>query len=65
MTISILPALEQILNDRAAQLHITVDNLVNQALSYYLQSDPELEAELAGWQEISEEALRLVEDELS
>ena len=64
MTVSVSPDLEQAVRERASHLHLSVDALVHQALTWYLQSSPELLDEMAAWQEIGEEAIQLVEDSL-
>jgi predicted transcriptional regulator len=63
MTISIPPELEQALAHRAEQRHITVDELIREALDWYLNVDSGLLDELEAWQEVRDEALRLVEEE--
>ena len=63
MTISIPPDLERALAERAQQRQIGVDEFVHQALLWYLQADADLQDELDAWQEVRDEALRLVEDE--
>lgn len=65
MSIDIPPDLQRALSDRAAQRQMSLDGLVHEALAWYLQIDPELLDEFAAWQEVRDEAWRLVEDSLS
>jgi hypothetical protein len=62
MTVTIPPEIENELAARAERNQTTVETLVRQALSWYLQTDPEIVDELEAWQELRDEALRLVED---
>jgi hypothetical protein len=62
MTVSIPPEFEQALADRARERHVGVDEIVRDALAWYLQTDPAVRDELDAWQDVRDEALRLVED---
>jgi predicted transcriptional regulator len=62
MTINIPPEIENDLAARAQRDQTSVDAVVRQALAWYLQTDPETIDELEAWQEVRDEALRLVED---
>lgn len=50
MTITIPPLLEMDLAERAARLHRSVDDLVEQALHGYMAVEPELLEEIADWE---------------
>ena len=62
MTVAIPPELEQALAARAAQLRVSPEQLVREALSWYLQTDEALRDELSAWQEVRDEALDVIED---
>lgn len=62
MSIVIPSEMEQTLTAQAAHRHITPEQLVKEALTWYLQLDREFLDELAAWQEIRDEALELVEN---
>lgn len=62
MTVNLSPPLEQALRLRAAQRRVSLEDLVNEALSWYLQLDPTTLDELAAWQEVRDEAFQLIED---
>jgi hypothetical protein len=62
VNVSIPPHLEQALADRAAERGTTPEELVREALAWYLQIDPGLLDELDAWQEVRDEALGRVED---
>jgi hypothetical protein len=62
MVVSIPPDLDRVLTDRAAQRGLSTDDLVREALVWYLQIDPELLDELSAWQEARDEALGLIEE---
>lgn len=62
MTISIPPELEEALVHRAQERHISLEELVREALDWYLNPDAALLDEFEAWQEVRDEALRLVED---
>jgi predicted transcriptional regulator len=61
MTVTIPPEIEHDLATRADRDQISVEAVVRQALAWYLQTDPETVDELEAWQEVRDEALRLVE----
>jgi predicted transcriptional regulator len=59
----VLPAdLERALAETARARQRPVDELVQDALRWYLHIDPALWDELDAWQEVRDEALNLVED---
>ena len=62
MTISVPPELEQALVTRAEQRQMSLDVLVQEALSWYMQLDVTTLDELTAWQEVRDEALQLVEE---
>jgi predicted transcriptional regulator len=62
MTVTIPPEIEHDLAARAERDQTSVESVVRQALAWYLQTDPETIDELEAWQEVRDEALRLVED---
>jgi hypothetical protein len=62
MTLAIPPELQQALATRAAKCQITPEELVRQALAWYLQIDADLLDELSAWQEVRDEALELAEE---
>jgi hypothetical protein len=62
MTVAIPQELEQALALRAAQRQISPEELVREALVWYLQMDSALLDEMAAWQEIRDEAIQLVEE---
>jgi hypothetical protein len=49
------------LNQRAHQRHVPVEELVRQAVAWYLQLNEELLDELSAWQDVRDEALGLIE----
>ena len=61
MMLSIPPQLEQELETRARRRQMSTDDLVREALTWYLRLEADTVDELAAWQEIRDEALRLVE----
>jgi hypothetical protein len=61
MTCSIPADIEQQLAARAIKRQTTVDQLVLEALNWYLGVEEETLDELAAWQEIRDEAADLVE----
>ena len=61
MTCSIPDNIEQRLAARAAKRQTTVDQLVLEALSWYLHVDEDTLDELGAWQEIRDEAADLIE----
>ena len=64
MSTSLPPELQQAVTARAAELHVSPEELVRDALRWYLQLDPEFVDELAAWQEVRDDALQRVEDAL-
>jgi hypothetical protein len=62
MTLKIPPQLEQALEARARQRHMTLEEAVREALVCYLQLDVDTLDELAAWQEVRDEALGKVEE---
>lgn len=62
MTVPIPSELEQSLVQRAQQRQISLEELVREALQWYVQIDSATIDELSAWQEIRDEALRLVEE---
>ena len=62
MTVDIPADLATAIADRARGRQQPIDQIVRDALSWYLQIDPELWDDLDAWQEVRDEALGLVED---
>lgn len=62
MTVTVPEELRQQIMARAAQQGVAVDELVQSALRWYLLQEDSLQGELADWQEVRDEALRIVED---
>ena len=63
MTCSIPLDIEQQLAARAAKRQTTVDQLVLEALNWYLHVEEDTLDELGAWQEIRDEATDLIEDQ--
>ena len=61
MTLTIPTELEQAVAQRAAQRQVSVEEIVREALSWYLRADIELLDELDAWQQIRDEALQSVD----
>jgi predicted transcriptional regulator len=61
MVISLSADVEQSLKERADRLHRSVDELVKEAIAWYVRMDPDLIDELGAWQEVRDEALDIVE----
>ncbi len=61
MTVSIPADLQQALAARAAQRQMAPEDLVREALVWYLQIDTALLDELSAWQDVRDEALDIVE----
>jgi predicted transcriptional regulator len=59
MTLAIPPELQRALTTRAAERQVTPEELVREALAWYLQIDADLLDELSAWQEIRDEAIEL------
>jgi hypothetical protein len=62
MTLNLPPQLEQALEARARQRHLSLEETVREALVCYLQLDVDTLDELAAWQEVRDEALSKVEE---
>ena len=62
MTVKIPFKLVKALSARAKDKQISLRELVREALFWYLQLEEATVDELNGWQEVRDEALRLVED---
>lgn len=62
MTVTIPPELEDELRKRATQQGTTMDDIVREALDWYLRTDPELIDELTAWQEVRDEAWRITDE---
>ncbi len=62
MTVPIPVDLEDALRERAQRLQVSLDDVVREALRWYLQMDAATLDELTAWQEVRDEALRLVEE---
>jgi len=62
MAIEIPIDMEQALLARAAKRHSSLEDVIREALDWYLRIEAETIDELAAWQEVRDEALRLVED---
>ena len=60
-TFTIPAELEQVFEERAAVRNMPVENMVQEALRWYLQMDPALLDELDAWQEVRDEAWEAVE----
>jgi predicted transcriptional regulator len=61
MTIAIPAEIERALGEKAAKRRMTVEELVSDALRWYLQIESGLTDELAAWQEVRDEALKTIE----
>ncbi len=64
MTVTVPAQLERAMRQMADERQVTVDQLVNEALQWYLRMDKELQDELAAWQDIRDEAAEVVEGNL-
>jgi len=64
MTITIPDELEAAVQRSAEKRQMPVENLVQEALEWYLQIDPVLLDEVTAWQEVRDEAFQIVEDGL-
>lgn len=64
MTITLPTDLERSLTDRAEQLGVEPEEIVRRAVAQFLYLEPELQAELAFWQQLGCEALNTVEESL-
>ena len=61
MTIAIPADIEKALGTTASERHISIEELVCDALRWYLRIESGLADELAAWQEVRDEALETVE----
>ena len=61
MTVQIPPELQQALAERAAQRQVSPEDLVREALTWYLQMGDSLLDELDEWQSVRDEAMRIAE----
>jgi hypothetical protein len=61
VTVTIPIELEMALKRRAEQRQVPMENVVQEALEWYLQMDTELLDELAAWQEVRDEAVQAIE----
>lgn len=61
MTIAIPAEIEKALGEKASERHMTLEELVADALRWYLQIESGLMDELAAWQEVRDEALKTTE----
>jgi predicted transcriptional regulator len=61
VTVTIPAELETAVQRRAEHRHVSVENVVQEALEWYLQMNMELLDELAAWQEVRDESLQVVE----
>lgn len=64
MNVAIPPELQQAVVDHAARYRLTVDEFVREAIIGRMRIEKELMDELDAWQEVRDEALRLVEDSI-
>jgi hypothetical protein len=62
MTVAIPPELQQAITSRAAERQVSPEQIVREALGWYLQIDGDLRDELSAWQEIRDEALDIAEE---
>ncbi len=58
---SVPQELERAIEQKAADRRVPVDAIVREAIEWYLRLDAELVDELVAWQEIRDEAARVVE----
>ena len=61
MSVAIPSELESDVVERARLRHVNVEDIVREALNWYLRVDIATLDELEAWQEIRDEALELVE----
>ncbi len=61
MTVTIPEELETAVQRKAEQRQVPVDNVVQEALEWYLRMNTELLDELTAWQEVRDNALEIVE----
>jgi hypothetical protein len=65
MTITLASELERDIVDRALQLGIPADEVVRRAVTWFLQIDPQLQAEIQDWQSMTWNAWSLIEEPVS
>ena len=65
MTIDISNTLEEVIKERAKRFHVSVNDVVQQALGWYVSIDPELLEEFAEIEAAHGEALENFEDSLT
>ena len=61
MTVKIPVDLETAIERKAAQRSMSIEQLIQEALRWYLRMDVELLDELDAWQEVRDEAARTVD----
>jgi hypothetical protein len=61
MSVTLPASLETAVKAKAAQRNVSVEQLVEEALSWYLSADLEFLDELSAWQEVRDEAWGIVE----
>jgi predicted transcriptional regulator len=61
MSVTIPSELEGEVVERARQRHVDVEDIVREALSWYLRVEAATLDELTAWQDVRDEALLLVE----
>jgi hypothetical protein len=64
MTVVLPPEMERALRERADRLRVSVDEVVSQALVWYISIEPELLDEFRAIEQAHAEALWLIEDQL-
>jgi hypothetical protein len=62
MNLTIPPELQEALAARAARQHLSTEEVVRQAIVWYLQTEAALQEELDDWQAIRDEALELIDE---
>ncbi len=65
MTVAIPRELERQITERAQQRHVMIEEVVREALDWYLRIEAATLDELTAWQEVRDEALQLVEEPAS
>jgi len=61
MTVTIPSELETAMQQKAVERQVSVEQLVQEALEWYLAMDAKLRDELSAWQEVRDEALEITE----
>lgn len=61
MNVTLPPELVEALSQRAREQQVGVEDLVREAVAWYLGLDAALADELRAWQEVRDEALDLVD----